>query len=228
MTGSGRTYYLSCSIDGAAADAITFTVDSSNTRMGGVNGVLSLLQQAIDDLYPDESKNNYEKGATISIINGDVVVTSNQRTNASAISITTNTAGTGAAHASDGNEMFDGSNIMGRFPATIPVATPSRLPRETYPDPVTGATSYNNVFLMDRGDGTLFGNGWNGTIDYNTGAIDFTGPPSAEFAISVLYTSAFSGSLSATSASSQTSLSAIYANTPCQKSTGNIRLEVYS
>ena len=225
---AGRTYYMSISIDGGTTDKVTFTVDSSNTRFGQANGIISKLQSMIDALYYDESVNNYEKGATVSIINGDVTVTSNQRTNASAISITTNTDGTGAAHTSSGNELFDTSNIMGRFPATIPVATPSRLPRETSPDPITGEASYNNVFMMDDGHGRLFGGIGQGTIDYNSGAIDFTGPSSAEFAISALYTSAFAGSVSATSTTSQNTLSAVFANTPCQKSKANVKLEIFS
>tara|TARA_Y100000310_G_scaffold339586_1_gene432703 strand:- start:301 stop:1929 length:1629 start_codon:yes stop_codon:yes gene_type:complete len=224
---AGGTYYLSVSLNGKTTDKITITVDSSNTRMGGANGVIQKLQTAINNLYEDESKNNYEQGATVSILNGDVCVTSHDRTNASAVSITTNSDGTSASKAAGGNEMFDTSNIMGRFPATIPAAVASRLPLETSTDPITGTSSFNDVFIKDKGDGTLFGPMGNGRIDYNTGAWSIKGPRNAEFAISVLVNSAFSGSLSPTSTTGQNSINAVYGNTTCQKDNTNFKLDLY-
>ena len=218
-----RTYYLSVSIDGATTDKITFTVNSTNTRFGGSQGVLSLLQKAIDDLYWNEAKNGYEKKAYVNIINGDVRITSGQRLSTSAISVTTNTDGTAGAHSGTGNEMFDTTNIMGRFPATIPTAVAAKLPDDTVYDRVTYQSSPNtSAFCTDDGYGNL---SMGGTINYETGEINLTGgPANAEFVYSCLHTSAFSGKSNATDTAKMNSLKAIYGNIPNQKANGELTI----
>jgi len=219
---ASRTYYLSVSIDGGTTDKITFTVDSSNTNMGGSSGVISKLQSSIDALYYEEYRNNYEKKATIGIVNGNVRITSGQRLSTSAISVTTNTDGTSAAHTSSGDELFDTANIMGRFPADIPTAIAAKLPDDVIYDPITYASSPNTgAFMYDDGNSRLFGAG-NGNLNMETGEINFTSFPNAEFVFSCLHTSAFSGRQDATDTVKMNSLKAIYGNTPNQKWNGEL------
>ena len=222
---AGRTYYLSVSIDGGTTDAVTFTVDASNTNFGGANGVIQKLQSMIDVLYYDESKNNYEKKAIVGIVNGDLRITSGQRLSTSAIAVTTNTAGTGAAHTSSGNELFDTSNIMGRFPATIPTAIPARLPDDVVYDRITYESTPNtSAFCYDDGSGRLFGM-CGGTLNYETGELKISAaPPNAEFVYSCLHTSAFSGKKNATDAAKMNTLKAIYGNVPNQKWNGELTI----
>ena len=214
------TYYLSISIDGGTTDKITFTTDSSNVNFGGTNGIITKLQDAIDALYYDPSKNGYEKGATVAIVNGDLRVTSKQHLSSSAISITTNTDGTAGT-----DELFDASNKIGRFPATIPSAVPAKLPPDYIYDPLTYEAYPNtSAFLMDDGLSNLTGMG-QGYINYNTGEIHFTGAPAnAEFVYSALHTGAFSGSTSATGVKKMNTLKAIYGNTPQQNGSAELTI----
>ena len=225
LTASG-TYYLSVAIDGGTTDAITFTVDSSSTNMGGSNGIISKLQASIDALYDDESKNGYEKGATVGIINGDIRITSKQRLSTSAIAITTNTAGSAGAKSGGGNEMFDASNIMGRFPADIPTAIAAKLPDDVVYDRVTYGTSPNTgAFIYDDGNGNLTGSMGSGNLNLETGEINMTGcPANAEFVFSCLHTSAFSGRSNATNAAKMNSLKAIYGNMTSQSGAGELTI----
>jgi len=223
---ASRTYYLSVSIDGGTTDKVTFTVDSNSTKFGGTNGIISKLQSMINALYYDESVNNYEKKASVGIVNGDVRITSGQNLSTSAISVTTNTDGTSAAHTSSGNELFDGSNIMGRLPADIPTAIAAKLPDDTIYDPVTyGASPNTNAFMYDDGNGRLFGAAGNiGSLNYETGEIDFTSKANAEFVFSCLHTSCFSGKQDATDAAKMNTLKFIYGNVPNQKLNGELTI----
>ena len=219
---AGSTYYLSISIDGATTDKITFTVDSSNTRAGGANGIISKLQASIDALYYNPAKNGFEKGASVGIVDGNISVTSKQRLSTSAISITTNTDGTAGT-----DELFDTSNIIGRFPATIPTAIAAKLPDDVKYDSVDYSSSPNeNAFIYDDGYGHLFSNmGAKGHINYETGEIDFTSaPPNSEFVYSCLHTSPFSGRANATNTAKMNKLKAIYGNLPNPKGTGELTI----
>ena len=221
---SSRTYYLSVSIDGGTTDKVTFTVDSSNTNFGGTNGVISKMQSMIDALYYDESVNNYEKKATVGIVNGNVRITSGQRLSTSAISVTTNTDGTSAAHTSSGDEMFDTTNIMGRFPATIPTAIAAKLPDDVTYDKVTYETSPTGAFIYDNGSGNLVGIG-SGSLNYETGEIRMVGcPANSEFVFSCLHTSPVSGRKNATNAAKMNTLKAIYGNMTNQKGSGELTI----
>ena len=217
---AGTTYYLSISIDGETTDKITFTVDSSNTRAGGANGIISQLQSAIDALYYNPAKNGYEKSATVGIVNGDIRVTSGQRLEASAISVTTNTDGSAGT-----DELFDTTNKIGRFPATIPTAVAAKLPDDVVYDRLTYESSPNeNVFMYDDGYGNLFGAG-KGNINYETGEINFTSAPAnSEFRYSCLHTSPFSGRANATNTAKMNKLKAIYGNMPNQKASGELTI----
>jgi len=220
---AGTTYYLSVSIDGGTTDKITFTVDSSNVSFGGVNGIVSKLQDAIDALYYNPAKNGYKKKAVVSIVNGNLRVTSGQRTAASAISITTNTDGTSGT-----DELFDGTNTIGRFPANIPSAVAASLPDDVIYDGITYSSSPNvSAFCYDDGKGNIRGK-CSGTINYETGEIDIkSGPANAQFQISVVHSSPFSGKRDATEAARANSLVSVYANVQNKKMNGKLDVRVY-
>ncbi len=221
---ASTTYYLSVSIDGGTTDAITFTTDSSNVNFGGVNGVMSKLQSAIDALYYDPDKHNYNKKAIVSLVDGDMRITSGQRTSGSAISVTQNTAGT-----AETDELFDGQDDgtgdIGRFKAVIPTAVAAKLPDDVIYDRVTYISSPNDVFITDDGYGNLSGLGASGTINYETGEIDFqNAPANAEFVYTCLHTSPFSGRSSATNTAKMNTLKAVYGNMPNQKTSGELTI----
>ena len=184
---ASTTYYLSVSIDGATTDKITFTTDANNTNFGGTNGVVQKLQSAIDALYYNPAKNGFEKGATVAIVNGDIRVTSKQRLSTSAISLTTNTDGTAGT-----DELFDGSNKIGRIPVSASGAVAARLPDDTMINSEGVRVPNRSVFFYDDGHGNIKGTA-QGRINYQTGAMDFVGFPNAEFAITANYDSAHGG-----------------------------------
>ena len=216
---ASTTYYLSVSIDGATTDKITFAT-GTNVNFGGADGIMQKLQTAINELYYNPAKNGYEKKATVSITDGNLRITSGQRLSTSAISVTTNTDGTAGT-----DELFDTSNKIGRFPATIPTAIAAKLPDDVTYDRVTyDAIPNEDVFIFDDGYGNLYGNG-SGTINYETGEIKFTGAPAnAEFVYSCLHTSPFSGRANATNSAKMNKLKAIYGNMPNQKSSGELTI----
>ena len=96
--------------------------------------------------------------------------------------------------------MFDGSNQIGRIPATVETAIVAKLPDDVLYDKETYDT-YSNTdsFMWDNGSGRLIGVG-SGTIDYDTGAIDFNAYPNADFVVSVAHSSGLAGRQSSTGA----------------------------
>ena len=159
----------------------------------------------------------------MSIVNGNLRITSGQRLSTSAISVTTNTDGTSGT-----DEFFDGTNTIGRFPANIPSAVDGRLPDDVIYDPITYGSSPNvNAFCYDDGRGRIRGN-CSGTINYETGEIDITNaPPNAQFQISVMHSSPFSGKRDATEAARANSLVSVYANVHNNKMDGKLEVKVY-
>lgn len=157
----------------------------------------------------------------MSITDGNIRITSGQRLEASAISVTTNTDGTAGT-----DELFDTSNKIGRFPATIPTAVAAKLPNDLKYDKVTYESMANEaIFITDDGYGNLSGAGATGSINYETGEINFiNAPPNAEFVYSCLHTSAFSGKKNATDPAKMNSLKAVYGNLTNQKATGSVRI----
>ena len=182
------TFYLSVAQNGGSTDAVTFTT-GTNVNFGGTDGVISKLQTMVDDLFIDPAKNGYEDGCTFAIVNGNLRCTSNSHLSTSAIAITTNTAGTAGT-----DELFDTSNVIGRFPATIPAAVASALPPDTILDKVTGA-EIQNISKMAYDDGFSNIKGMcSGNINYETGAITLlNAPPNSEFVFSANYGASQSG-----------------------------------
>ena len=220
---AGGSYWFKIAIDGGTAESINFTVDSSNTKWGGTNGVLSLINDALEDKYNNTASNTFQQKSSVAIVNGDVRFTSGQRLSTSAIALTAGVDGASASY-----NIFAQQN--GWFPAlaNVPDAVAAKLPDDVVYDRVTYVTSPNSgVFLYDNGYGSLVGNG-SGTINYETGAIDMRGcPPNAEFVFSCLHTSAFSGRLNEGVTDRINSLVDVYANTTSQKWNGSVKVRSY-
>ena len=84
-----------------------------------------------------------------------------------------------------------------------------------------------SAFGYDNGSGQLSGM-CSGTVNYETGAIDMTGcPANAEFVVSALTNSAFSGKLNEGTDERINSIADIYANTPSQKWNGSVKVKVF-
>ena len=219
LTASG-SYWLKIAIDGGTAEAINFTVDSSNTNWGGTNGVISKIQTALDDKYNNSASNTFQQKSSVAIVNGDVRFTSGQRLSTSAIALTAGTDGASASY-----NIFAQQN--GHFPAlaNVPDAVVAKLPDDVSYDRVTYSSAPNeSAFIYDDGYGNLQGMG-SGTLNMETGEIHMTGCPiNSEFVFSCLHTSAFSGKQNATDAAKMNSLKAIYGNMPNQKVAGELTI----
>ena len=221
---ASTTYYLTVAADGGSALEISFTTDSSDDTFGASsNALVPKIQAALDTAYYTAG-NLFEKKVTVGIENGDIIFRSGSRLSSSAIALTAGTSGAGAS-------VRFLAQANGRIPAlaNIPAAVAARLAPEQEYDPVTYSASYKDIFIRDDGRGRLFSNGLgSGTINYETGAIDITGcPPNAEFVVSVVHTSAFSGKIDSVEAAKQNSLQAVYGNIPSQKKSGSLKVTTY-
>ena len=215
---AGGSYWFKIAIDGGTAEAINFTVDSSNTTWGGSTGVISKIQTALDDKYNNSASNTFQKKSSIGIIGGDIRFTSGQRLSTSAIALTAGTDGASASY-----NIFAQQN--GWFPAlaNVPDAVDARLPDDVAFDTITYNSKPNTgVFEYDDGYGNIFGM-CSGSLNYETGEIHMTScPANAEFVFSCLHTSAFSGKQNATDAAKMNTLKGIYGNVPNQKWKGEL------
>ena len=185
---ASTAYKFNITVDGGSTFVdLSFTTDASNGNFGGRNGLLSKIQEALDTQYYT-SGNLFTKKVTIGIVRGDIRVTSGSYLSSSAILL---------AAPGSGTTPFG----VGRIPAigNVPAAVAATLPDDTLPDASTGNDVSNfSAFMRDDGYGNLVGNG-SGTINYDTGAIDFVSKPNAEFVVSVIHTGALAGSLTETS-----------------------------
>ena len=223
-TNSGLTastqYKIDITVDGGSLfQDLTFTTDASNLNFGGSNGIISKIQSALDTQFYTAG-NLFEKKVHVAIVDGDVRFTSGSYLSTSAILL---------ADTGDSGSFIDAA-ANGRIPASanIPTSVAAKLPDDITYDRVTYATVPNSsAFVYDDGKGNLFGAA-TGTINYETGAIDFrNAPPNAEFVISCMHTGAFSGKLNEAQADRINSLIAIHANTPNQKGSGQVTVTTY-
>ena len=179
---ASTTYQFNIAVDGGSVFVdLAFTTDASNTKFGGNNGVISKIQAALDTQFYT-SGNLFEKVVTVSIVNGDMRFTSGNRTRLSAIAL---------AAPGSGTTPFG----VGRIPAigSVDAAVAAQLPDDTVFTKDTYIENKNqNVFAYDDGKGAIKG-ACNGTINYETGALDIRGPNNAEFVVSLNYDSAHSG-----------------------------------
>tara|TARA_R100001594_G_scaffold55942_2_gene89693 strand:+ start:1954 stop:3546 length:1593 start_codon:yes stop_codon:yes gene_type:complete len=210
-------YKFNITVDGGSTFAnLTFTTDSTNLNFGGSNGIVRKIQDALDTQFYT-SGNLFEKKVTVGIVDGDIRFTSGSHLSGSIIEL---------AAPSSGTTPFG----VGRFPAIGDIHTKvaAKLPDDVTYDRVTYESIPNqSAFMYDDGNGNLFGAA-SGTINYETGAIDFhNAPVNAEFVCSCIHTSAFSGKLNEGTAERINSLVDIYVNTPSQKWNGSVKVRTY-
>ena len=204
---ASTTYYFKIAVDGGSAYEVAFTTDSSNVNFGGKNGIISKIQDILDAQYYTEG-NLFEKK-----------VTSHSRLSTSAVALTAGTSGT-----ANTDELFDGSNQIARFPATVESAIAPRLPDDTVFDRLTYEERPNvGAFMYDDGNGNLIGAG-TGTINYETGAVDFTAFPNAEFVVSATYLSAHSGGTDISTTNGKNHLTSVGARSTNQKLNAKIKV----
>ena len=204
-------------VGGTTYDNLSFTVDSSNTKFGGSNGIIAKIQDALDTQYYTAG-NLFEKKVIVSIEGGDIIFRSGSNLSTSAVVLGAGSSGTAE---------FLGS---GRIPAS-PTSVAARLAQEVFYDKVTNEATYKNIFIRDDGRGNLiYKNTQNvGTINYESGAIDFSvgDKPNAEFVVSLLHTSAMSGALSTAGSGRANSLRQVLGNTPQQKCEAILTVETF-
>ena len=194
-----QEYRINIAVDGGTEFSdLTFTTDSSNTKFGGSNGLISKIQGALDTQYYTTSSNLFERKVTVSIVNGDIRFSSHSNRSGTAISL---------AAPSTGTTPFG----VGRIPAigSISTAVPSRFPSRFLNKfdkaPITGGgTIVQNPkkdissLCYDDGNGNILGAA-TGSIDYGSGAIDITdAPPNADFIFWMTYGAALSGGMKST------------------------------
>ena len=184
---AGTTYDFTIAVDGGSAFETAFTVDSTNTKFGGRDGVLSKIQDVFDEAYYT-SGILFEKKVTVSIVGGDVRFSSGSYLSTSAVALGTESGGD--------TDLWG----QGRIPALATFTTSAvaaKLPDDTVIDTVTNEeTSNTRFFMYDDGNGNLVGNG-RGTINYDSGAIDFISKPNAEFVVTASFGSSLAGALNA-------------------------------
>ena len=206
-------YKFNITVDGGSAFSnLTFTTDSSNTNFGGQNGIINKIQDALNTQYYT-SGNLFEKRVNVGIVNGDVRFTSGTHLSTSAILL--------AAPAS-GTTPFG----VGRLTAigSIESAVAADLPDDTLFDKVTYEENPNvGAFMYDDGNGNLIGAG-TGTINYETGAVDFTAMPNAEFVISATYLSAHSGGTNISTTNGKNHLTSIGARSTNAKLNATVKV----
>tara|TARA_R110001583_G_scaffold94064_1_gene237407 strand:- start:686 stop:2272 length:1587 start_codon:yes stop_codon:yes gene_type:complete len=185
-------YYFSIAVDGGSALEVTFTTDGSNVSFGGTTGIIRKIQDALDAQYYTEG-NLFEKRIMVGLVDGDLRFTSGQYLSTSAIALTAGTSG-----GANTTNLFDTSNRIARFPASPSGAVAAKLPPDTIIDTDGISVPNTSVFFYDDGHGNIRGAA-TGSINYQTGAIDFTGLPNAEFAITANYDSAHGGGANNTS-----------------------------
>ena len=221
-TESGLTastaFEFDITVDGGTTfDNLSFTTDSSNTKFGGSNGVIAKIQDALDTQYYTAG-NLFEKKVIVAIEGGDVIFRSGSNLSTSAVVLGAGSSGTAE---------FLGS---GRIPAS-PTSVDARLAQELEFNAVTNSSSFKNIFIRDDGRGNLKYRTTQdvGTVNYESGAIDFTvgDKPNAEFVVSVLHTSPFSGKLNAAGADRANSLKQVLGNTPQQKCESILTVETF-
>ena len=184
--------------------------------------IANKIQSIFDQQYYTEG-NLFEKRVTVGIVDGDIRFTSGSHLSTSAIALTAGTSGT-----ANTDELFDGTNQIARFPSKVETAIAAKLPEDTVFDRVTYEESPNAGALMyDDGNGNLVGAG-SGTINYETGAVDFTAMPNAEFVISATYLSAHSGGTNVTTANGKNHITSVGARSTNQKLNSKIKVIVFN
>ena len=155
---------------GTTAD-IVFTTDASDVTWGKV---ISLINVAFNDARLDYK---------VEMVNGDVRFSAKKMIDGDSITL---------ADPSDGTEPWGVGNVPDTAAHEKPVVT--RYPQEKTTDVQSGKRVKNvQNMLVDDGNGNLVGDIGSGTIDYDTGIVDFSASYRAEFKTSFAYASAHAG-----------------------------------
>ena len=214
-------YKFNLTVNGGTALAnLAFTTDSSNLNFGGVNGVISKIQAALDAEYYVADSNIFQTKVTVDLAGGDVVFRSINNLSTSAMLLADPGSGTTPW-------------AVGRYPSAANMKTPisALLPEGedlvTY-DSTTYQVRKSGVKLAyDTGNGTFIGV-CSGTINYETGEWYISGaPPNANFEYSVVYNTPFSGKVDAQEDDRANSLVAIHANVMNRQLEGSLKVDLY-
>ena len=150
---------------------IAFTTDSSDVSWGKV---ISLINTAFSDANLDYK---------VEIVNGDVRFSAKKMIDGDSITL---------VDPSSGTEPWNVGNVPDTAAHESKVST--RYPDEKITDVESGKRVKNTQnMLIDDGNGNLIGDIGSGTIDYDTGIVDFTASYRAEFKTSFAYGSAHAG-----------------------------------
>ena len=157
---------------GATTSDIEFTTDSSDVSWGKV---IALINTAFDDADLDYK---------VEIVNGDVRFSAKKWVDGDSITLVDD--------ADSSNEPWGIGNVPDTAAHEAPIKT--RFPEATITDVQSGKKIKNTKhMLLDDGNGNLIGDIGHGTINYDTGIVDFTGPYRAEFKTAFNFGSAHAG-----------------------------------
>ena len=215
---ASTAYQFTIAVDGGSAYDLDLTTDSSNTNFGGKNGVLSKIQDVFDTQFYTTSSNLFGKRVTVGIVNGDVRFTSGSHLSTSAIAL---------GDSSGGDTDIWG---VGRIPAvgSVQTAVAAELPDDTLFDRVTYEERPNIGSIMyDDGNGNLVGAG-TGTINYESGSIDFVGPVNSEFVVSATYLSAHSGGTNVSTTNGYNHITSVGARSTNSKLNAKVKVIAYN
>jgi len=181
---ASTAYALDIAVDGGSDHTLSFTTDSSNGNFGGNNGLIQRLQSALDAQFYTTSSNLLNKKVFVGIVNGDIRFTSGQHLSTSAIAISAPASGTTPF----------GVGAINMAVGDIEGAVAAKLPVDIINDKRSNVSAPNtSAFFYDDGHGNILG-ACNGTINYETGAIDLQGcPPNANFVVDANYGTAHAG-----------------------------------
>ena len=216
---AGNVYGVKMTFDGATEQEVPFTVDSSNTRFGGRNGIIDKINSAFAVQAATNGVNLFGYKVTASIVNGKLRFTSGQNLVASSVSISqSSTAAAANGYINDAG-IFAGLD----FDAKV---DPS-LPADTVQDKDGISRPNLHMMLMDDGYGRLISPNpalGSGTIDYNTGAISIVNSlPHAQFVVSANTQASLSGGPIA-----NTCIASIKARSTSAKRYGTVQLIAFN
>ena len=181
---ASTAYAFDIAVDGGSDHTLSFTTDSSNGNFGGTNGLIQKIQAALDAQFYTTSSNLLNKKVHCAIVSGDIRFTSGQHLLTSEISISAPASGTTPF----------GVGAINMAVGDIEGAVAAKLPVDTINDKKSNVSIPNtSAFFYDDGHGNILG-ACNGTINYETGAIDLQGcPPNANFVVDANYGTAHAG-----------------------------------